>query len=224
MIVLDRITKVVKTSGKPPRKVLSSVSITIPTHRRIALLGTSHEDNTVLIDILAGKTLPTSGSVIRKARVSYPVGDVSGFDIEMTVRSNVAYVAQLYGADVESTVTFVERTAKLGPAFDKRFRDLPRTVRTTLGQILTYSIPFDLYLLNRDLTSQKNPQNTAAALLDARIAQSAGIIAALGIPGFARQRCDMGLVLHDGQLVATPDVEQAFAAVKLLRQKALARQ
>ena len=218
MIVLERVTKIVVNDGKR-RKVLSSVSMTIPTDRRIALLGTSPEDNKTLIDILAGKSLPNSGRVIRKARVSYPVGDVSGFDVDMTVRSNVAYVARLYGADVKSTVAFVERMARLGPAFGKRYRDLTGSEKTELGRILTYSIPFDLYLLNREVTGDKGPQSASFALLEARIAQSAGIIAAADKPQFVRRRCEMGLVLHDGALMAFADIEQALSVMRFLREK-----
>lgn len=218
MILLEEVTKVVINGGKS-RKVLSGVTAAIPTNRRIALLSTSDEDAKVLIDILAGKTLPTSGNMTRRARVSYPVGDVSGFDLDMTVRSNVAYVAQLYGVDVKSTVSFVERSTRLGRAFDKPFRDLPRGARTTLGQIVTYSIPFDLYLLNRDSTGQNNIQSAATAVLDARLAQSAGLIAAVNVPPFARQRCDMGLVLHNGHLTAVPDLDQAFSMARQLRRE-----
>lgn len=218
MIVLEDVTKIVMSGGRP-RKVLSSVTATIPTTRRIALLSTLDDDARVLIDVLAGKTLPTSGNMIKRARVSYPAGDISGFDLDMTIRSNVSYVAQLYGADVETTVSFVEHSARLGRAFDKRFRDLPRSARITLGRIVTYSIPFDLYLLNRDSTSRSNLHGIATAILDARLAKSAGIIAAINIPRFVRQRCDMGLVLHNGQLMAVPDLEQALLVTRQLRRE-----
>jgi capsular polysaccharide transport system ATP-binding protein len=156
--------------------------------------------------------------------VSFPVGELIGFDADLSVRSNVAHVARLYGADVKTTVAFVERVAKLGPAFDKRSRELTGTARTELGQILTYSIPFDLYLLNREAASPKNLQNAAFALLEARIAQSAGMIVAVGQPAFARDRCEMGLVLHDGQLMAFAEVEQALSVAKLLQEEESAPQ
>jgi len=223
MIVLDRVTAFAIGNGKP-RKVLSSVSVALPANRRIAVLGTSSDDAKTLINIIAGKTLPVSGSVIRKARVSYPVGDVTGFDIDMTVRSNVAYVARLYGADVESTVAFVKRSSRLGPAFERKFRNLGRQERTMLGQILTYSIPFDLYLLNQDFTALRNPPPNVTALLDARIAQSAGIIAAVGVPKFGRERCEMGLVIHMGQLFAFADFEEALYTLnQLKKEKSAAR-
>lgn len=209
MIILERVTKMLLGRGSP-RKVLSSVSMRIPTNRRIALLGPSHEDNKAFINVLAGHTPPDSGRVIRKARVSFPAGELIGFDSDLTVRSNVAHVARLYGADVKSTVAFVERFAKLGAAFDRRYRHLAGAEKSELGHILTYSIPFDLYLLNRDATSPKNLQGPAFSLLEHRLANSAGIIVAIGQPAFARTHCELGLVLHNGQLMAFTDIEQAL--------------
>lgn len=199
MIAFENVSKSVIIHGEE-RLVLSSVNIHIPSDQRIALFATSKEELRILIELLAGIVLPSSGRIIRKARVSFPVGYLGGFDGQLTVRRNVAHVARLYGADPEALVEHVERIAYFGAAFDRPFRDLPQAGKILISHIVAYSISFDLYLLNADPGRvPKEIREIAWNFFEAR-ARTCGMIVATDNQKFAREHCQMRLLLHDGQL------------------------
>jgi len=56
---------------------------------------------------------------------------------------------------------------------------------------------------------------TVSDLFEAR-ARTAGMLIAVNNPDFARQYCDMGLIVHRGQVLLFDDVEGAIAASEAL--------
>jgi capsular polysaccharide transport system ATP-binding protein len=213
MISFQQVSKIVVAAGVK-RAALSSVDVKIPSDRRVALLGTSDEDRRLVIDLIGGLVLPTAGRVVRKARVSFPIGTLAGFQPDLSVRLNVAHVARLYDADIGSVISFVERVANIGPAFDRPFRELPKPLRQQLAQILGYSIPFDVYLLAAEITKMSRPVRDIAYSLFQERAQTSGMIISTRNLGFAREYCDMALLLHDGGLYAFGRVEDAIGAME----------
>src|SRR6185503_18714854 len=110
------------------------------------------QDRMVVIDMLAGIVLPTYGRIVRDCRVSYPVGFLGGCSPEISVRLNVAHIAKLYDVDPRTLVEFVERAAEIGLPFEKPFAELPNNLKRQLGLILSFAIPFDVYLLRNDIS------------------------------------------------------------------------
>lgn len=212
MIVFEKVSMTVTTYYRT-RTILSPTNLVIPSNRRIALLGPSVEDKTILVNLLSGLILPRSGRIIRKARVSFPVGYLGGFERELPVRKNVAHLARLYDADVQALVNFVERVADLGSSFDKPYGLLTGYERSYLARIVGYSIPFDLYVLNNAVGRSKKNSNEDISrdMFEAR-SRTAGMIIPTRSPKFAREYCDMGLVLQDGQLQLYDRIEEALVA------------
>jgi capsular polysaccharide transport system ATP-binding protein len=209
MIILEGVTKVAG-GGAKKRNVLTAARARLPSDHRIAVFG-SPEDKKVFIDLLGGVVLPTAGRIIRRARVGFPPGHVGGFTGTLSVRVNVAHVARLYGADVDTIVDFVAEACRLGANFNKPLAQLSSLERRHLSEILAFSIPFDVYLLNDDLvrSGAKGYSKDVSALFEAR-AKTSGMIIASSDPAFAREVCDVGLVLQDGQIRLFKDIEQAI--------------
>jgi capsular polysaccharide transport system ATP-binding protein len=206
MIILDEVTK---AGGR--KQTLTKARVSIPSNARIALLGPRPEDKRVFMNLIAGIALPDSGRIIRDVRVSFPAGHTGGFASHLPVHVNVAHVARLYGADVKSVVNFVAKISKLGNAYDKPYGDLSKVAKRTLSQLLVFSIPFDVYLLSDDVVTPLNQSNKAIrALFEAR-AKTSGMIIASEDQAFAREFCDMGFVLSNGEARLFDDLEQAIA-------------
>jgi capsular polysaccharide transport system ATP-binding protein len=222
MIILDQLTTSIGPFFKR-RQVLSSVTIQIPTDRRIALVSQPEEDKKRLIELLAGVAKPTSGTITRLAEVSFPVGQLPGFTRDHTIRLNVAHVARLYGSDVGATVDVVEQVMDMGRAFDKPYEDMPRRMRSTLAQAVAFALPFDLYLLTDDRlvpggTAGRRRGSAASTqiLFEAR-AKTAGMIIPTRNAEYARDLCNMAMVLQNGALELFKDVDEAFNAVARTR-------
>ena len=211
MIILEGVTKVTGAGAKK-RDVLTAVRARLPSDHRIAILGPLPEDKKIFIDLLGGVVLPTAGRIIREARVGFPAGHIGGFTPDLSVRLNVAHVARLYGAEIESVVDFVAKVSALGEDFTKPYRALSNVKRRHLSDILAFSIPFDVYLLSEEVVRSggKRYSKEASALFHAR-AKTSGMIIAAEDPGFAREFCDMGLVLAGGQVRLFRNIERAIA-------------
>lgn len=231
MITLENVTK----RAQRTKPILLSVDFQIPTDRRIAVLGPAGSEKRIFTNLLAGTDMPESGRVVRRANVSFPVGDLPGFSRELSVRINVAHVARLYGADVRWTVKTVEKIAKLGTRFDRPYDQVPAPSRKELAYAVAFSLPFDVYVLSDDkLVREWSRQQSGKegkgighdilALFGARM-ESAGMIIATDDVEFARKHCDLGLFLHGGELALTEDMSNPFDEVKQERRKvrALAR-
>jgi capsular polysaccharide transport system ATP-binding protein len=214
MIIFDRVEKIMGGTGARRREVLADVSLRIPSNRRIAVLGPSGRDKRVFMKLLAGIEFPTSGTIVRNARVSFPVGKIGGFSRDLSVRGNVAHVARLYDADVDAVVDFVKKVMRLGAAFDRPYREMPARKREDFSQVLSYSVPFDVYLLGEEVAAigKRKEKSEVFSLFEAR-ARTCGMIMATSNPGFVREFCDMALILHKGNILLTKDVEGALAAV-----------
>ncbi len=217
MIVLDQVTMQFTTASltnySRTRTVLFPTSLAIPSDRRIAFFADPAEDRRMFIDLIGGLVLPSAGRIVRRVSVSFPVGHLGSFEPRLAVKNNIAHLARLYGADVQMTVDFVESLAGLGEAFNKPFGMLSSLEKKTLGRIVAYSIPFDLYLLTDDAVfGKKKLEDISARLFEAR-SRTAGMIIPTRNMRFAREHCDMGLVLDHGKLRLFDDVEQALAVL-----------
>lgn len=217
MIIFDQVTMTVTTHARTAhartRAVLSSVNLVIPSDRRIALLGPSILDNRLFLNLLGGIILPRAGRIVRKAKVSFPVGHLGGFAAKLPVRSNVAHLARVYGADVATMVEFVERVAGLGPSFNKPFMLLSSSMKRHLGRIVGYAIPFDLYVLTEEIVRGKNKDRDISYDLFQARSRTAGMIIPTDSAQFAREHCEMALVLYGGQLILFDQVEKALSAL-----------
>jgi capsular polysaccharide transport system ATP-binding protein len=217
MIVFDNVAKSILRHGRR-RLLLATTSLRIPSDRRIALVSADMADTVLLINLIAGQTLPTSGRIIRRASVSFPVGLISGLDPQLSVRTNVEHVARLYDADVKAVTGFVRTVAGMGAAFDKPLRLLPRQDRLQLGQIVAYSLPFDVYVLSAPLPrdgSGSRPSDKVARLAAARARDSGMIIPSRNFKAVP-EICDMVMVLGRGRLHLYDDVAHAQLAFQQL--------
>lgn len=211
MIILDDVTKITGVGAKK-KAVLKRVRATLPSDHRIALLAVEAEDKEVFIDLLAGLTLPTSGRIIRKATISFPVGHQGGFSSELSVRKNVAHLARVYETDINKVVNFVAEMSGLGKDFNKPHGELSGESKRQLSSILAFCIPFDVYILNEKIvrTSRKSTNKATHALFEAR-AKTAGMIIASDSRDFVRECCDMGVVLRGGRMRLFDNIERAIS-------------
>ncbi len=196
---------------------MANVSVEIPTNRRIAVFGLDEANKQVLVRLLAGNMLPTSGDIIRKARLSFPLGHTGGFWPELSVRENVEYVARLYGADVPAVVRFVREVAKIGSEFERSYALTSRRSRALINMVLLYSIPFDAYLIDQSVARGDGYyKQISIALFEARI-KTSGIIFTTRDTSAARMYCDMAAILHNGRLTLFDELERGIHVINQIK-------
>ena len=87
-------------------QVLDDISITFPAGENIGILGRNGQGKSTLLRILANIEQPDSGEVIRRQRVSWPIGFAGGFSASLTGEENTRFVARIYGADIDEVSEF----------------------------------------------------------------------------------------------------------------------
>ena len=116
MISLHRVAKSYPTAtGR--KVVLEEASAEFAPGHNVGILGGNGAGKSTLIRLLAGSEMPDSGTIRRRARVSFPLGFGGTFHDALSGRENVAFVARVYGAGVRSTLRFVDEFADLAEYF-----------------------------------------------------------------------------------------------------------
>jgi len=192
--------------------VIDQVSIDLPSHSRMAVLGGPESGKTTLIGLLSGVIDPTRGRIERFAHLSFPAGYNRAFRFANTVRQNLAFAAQLYGADPAEVVDFVCGIIDLNGRIDRPMRELPVGMRPVVAFALTYALPFDTYLFD-NIIGPGDPatRDLWRQLFEARTA-AAGAIVATRQPRVAEAYCDCALVLRrDSPPVFFENLREAIA-------------
>src|SRR5882672_11422207 len=117
MIRLDRVSKAYRVRGGGRRSVLDDVSLTFEPGHNFGILGSNGAGKSTLIRLLAGSELPDRGRVRRRGRVSFPLGYGGTFHGALSGRENVAFIARVYGADLNTAIDYVADFAELGVYF-----------------------------------------------------------------------------------------------------------
>jgi capsular polysaccharide transport system ATP-binding protein len=226
MIIFDNVSMSIPLERRkafalsPRREILSATNLRIPCDRRIALFAGSAHDINTLLGLMSGLIVPTSGIVSRYAKVSFPSGHLGSFSDSLSVRSNVAHFARIYGVDEVSLTKLIESAAQLGSAFDRPFGRLPRDRQHMISQIILFSLPFDMYLLGTAM-----PQPGRRGLTErvynmfVQRTKEAGFIMVAKNPEMAKRHCDMALVLHQRQLHLFDDLDRAVMLAHKVRRR-----
>lgn len=195
------------------KKVIDTLSIDLPSHRRMAVLGGAETGKTTLIGLLSGVIDPTEGRIERFAHVSFPAGYSRAFRFSNSVRQNLAFAARIYAADPEEVVAFVGEILGMTDDFDRPMRDLPIPSRLAVAFALTYALPFDTYLFD-NIIGPGDPatRDLWKQLYEARTQSGAGVILATRQARVAEAYCDCALVMRrDAAPVFCNDIREGIA-------------
>lgn len=209
MIQLDAVSKAYYTSGH--REVVAdAITATIPTGRRLALLGRNGAGKSSLLKMIAGTMEPDSGSITSTGTISWPVGFAGAFHGELTGAQNVRFIARVYGIDTDELTEFVEGFAELEHYFHLPVRAYSSGMRAKLSFGVSMGIAFDTYLVDESTAVGDSAfrKKSEAYFMD-RMMNAGAIFVSHGLKQ-ARELCDCGAVLENGRLTLYDNVEDAL--------------
>lgn len=210
MIYLVSVEKFYPALGSR-RVILRPTTLGIPTSKAVAILGQNGAGKSTLLRLLAGVELPNAGRIIRKANISWPIGFGGAVHPTMTGRQNASFVANLYGLDVAEISAFVQDFAELGDYYDMPAGTYSSGMRARLNFALSFAVDFDCYLVDEALsTGDKRFRQKSLAMFKKRRSRS-GMLFISHNPKTVREYCEMGIVLHDGNLVPFEDLNEAIS-------------
>lgn len=209
MIILRNVGLSFK-NGLVTQAVFRKLNVEIPTDAHLAVLGWHGDGKSALVNMLSGLIQPTTGTIERRARISFPIGYARGLKPYLSARQNVVHVARLYGADVEEVSEFVLRTTEMGENFYIPMRLTSIQTRLRFCYVLSYAIPFDTYLIDGNIAyGDPEFRKLCFAMFESRAASS-GFILTTRDPRIARRHCKMGAVVGGQTIQLYNNVEEAI--------------
>lgn len=212
MIRFEGVTKVYAGRNGSRKVILRDCSMEVPTGYSLGILGRNGAGKSTMVRLLAGTELPDRGRIIRRGRVSFPLGFASTFREEMSGRDNVRFVARLYGADERRVIDYVADFAELGSYFTMPLRTYSSGMRARLAFGLCLGIEFDIYLID-EVTAVGDAlfREKCLAAFSERV-QNADVVMITHDLDVMRAYCDIGAVLGGGELQLFNDLPAAIIA------------
>lgn len=190
--------------------VLDDVNITFRPGENMGILGLNGAGKSTLMRIIGGAELPDSGTVIRKGKVSWPIGFAGGFHGSLTGRENLRFTSRIYGADIHKVTDFVEDFSELGPYMDMPVRTYSSGMKSKLAFGLSMAIGFDFYLIDEAYSvGDAAFQAKGERIFQERKAQSTLIVVSHNVTTI-RKNCDNAAVLFNGKLACFDSLDAAL--------------
>lgn len=215
MLVFDNVTKTYRHQGRV-KQVLRGVSGVVRKGDAIGILGANGSGKSTLMRLLSGVEAPTSGRIIRRMSLSWPIGKSSGIHPSLTGADNARFIARLYGVPIDRMLAYVESFAELGPDFHVPVRLYSTGMTSRLLFGLSLAVDFDCYLID-EATAPGDPRFVERARVAlAEKTRDRSVIMISHSPPQLRAFCRTGAVLHDGRLTFYEDLDEAIAIYQAL--------
>ncbi|TFY99926.1 ABC transporter ATP-binding protein [Ramlibacter rhizophilus] len=216
MIEVIDVHKRYQTDHGPGPWVLRGVSLRIPPHTNVGLIGHNGAGKSTLLRLMGGVDEPTRGQVRRNCRVSWPMGFGGGLQGTLTGRQNAKFVCRVHGHenDIADRLAYIQDFAQIGAAFDEPVKTYSSGMKARLQFALSLAFDFDIYISD-EVTSTGDAafQKKAAAAFKALV-HRAGLIMVSHSDATLRQFCSAGIFLHQGQAHWFDNIDDALAAYK----------
>ncbi|WP_420994144.1 ABC transporter ATP-binding protein [Cupriavidus sp. 30B13] len=196
--------------------VLRDVSLEIPASSRVALIGRNGAGKSTLLRLIGGTDTPNRGEVVRRCRVSWPLGLSGGFQGSLSGRQNAKFVCRIHGAQaaLDDKLAFIQDFAELGAAFDAPVRTYSSGMRSRLAFALSIAFEFDMYLVDELTAVGDAAFNAKSRKAFQDLAGRSGLVMVSHSESTLRSFCESAVWLHEGQAHRFDSVDRAIEAYK----------
>ena len=209
MIVLDNVSKSYPVKGGM-RTILQPFSGVFETGVNIGIIGRNGSGKSTLMRLLSGAEKPDTGIVTRYGRVSWPIGLGGGLHGVLTGRENIRFVSRIYNVPFEETYPAVEDFAELGDYMDEQIRIYSSGMKARLSFGISMALDFDYYLIDEVIAvGDAKFQKRCAEIFEER-RKYASVILVSHSDALLKRFCDIGGILHNGQLRFYNDLDEAI--------------
>lgn len=194
--------------------VLKDINLIIPEGVSVGVVGRNGAGKSTLLRLIGGMDVPDRGRVIRRGRVSWPIGLAGGFKGSMTGRQNVKFVARIHGfkKNLSRLITEVQEFAEIGQAFDDPVTTYSSGMRSRLAFGLSLAFDFDIYISDEaTAVGDRSFKAKAREAFRQRVDHASLIMVSHG-ESTLRQMCEAGIFVNDGKAIWFDNIEDAISA------------
>jgi len=212
MIFLENATKYYKTkNGK--KYILKNVTLTLPEHTNIGILGRNGAGKSTLLRMLGGIDFPNSGKIYSDKSFSWPMGLAGGFQGSMTGRQNVKFVCRIFSRsedELKKIVEFVKEFSELGDYFDMPIKIYSSGMKSRLSFGLSLAFDFDYILIDETLSvgDKKFKKKSKEALM--KKIETSNVLMVSHSMNDLKSICDSGIVVNNGEIVYYENINDAI--------------
>ncbi|MEE1038517.1 MAG: ABC transporter ATP-binding protein [Eubacterium sp.] len=199
------------------KRATNDVSFKIYKGDSVALLGRNGAGKSTIMKMITGVAYPTTGEVIVNGRVSALLELTSGFDSELTGRENIYLKGQLMGLK-DSEIARLEQTiidfSELGEYIDQPVRTYSSGMKARLGFAVNINIEPEILIIDEAL-SVGDVAFRRKCLTKVREIMAQEDVTMLFVThsvSTAKEFCDRGILLKNGQVVLDADIDTAIEA------------
>lgn len=208
MITLHDVSKTYPTNHGV-NVVLKSINAVFPERQNVGIIGRNGAGKSTLMRLISGSEQPDAGTIIRRGRVSWPIGFSGGFSGSLTGEENTRFVSRIYGMDIDLVLAFAYEFSELGDYFQMPVKTYSSGMRARLAFALSMAIDFDVYLVDEvTAVGDSQFQKKCRRAFDARRDRATIIIVSHDMVTI-RSYCDSCAVLRNGHLVFFDSLDEA---------------
>lgn len=197
-------------TGTQRKVILDRASFRVELGHSLGILAPNGTGKTTLVNMMAGLEKPDEGQIIRKSRISFPLGFMGGVVNRHTARENSRYIARLYGLDPDYVEAFCRWMAGLEEYFEMPVWTYSQGMRARFTFSLMLALDFDIYLIDEGMpqTTDVEFNQKAGEVLKERLASTTVVIVSHQ-PETLQKFARSAAVLRDGQLIHFDTLEEA---------------
>jgi capsular polysaccharide transport system ATP-binding protein len=211
VIELHQVSKWYPLAGRR-HYVLRAVDCVLRRGQSVGILGRNGAGKSTLLRLIGGTEAPSAGRIVRRARISWPLGLSGSFQGRLTGRDNLRFVCRIYGQPIARVTAAVEEFSELGLHLDQPVGTYSSGMRARLAFALSMAIEFDAYLVDEITAVGDRAFREKCRAGVAEPPPRARVFMVSHEPATIRSHCDAAVVLEGGELVWYDDVEAAIAA------------
>jgi capsular polysaccharide transport system ATP-binding protein len=197
-------------TGKSRKVILDRASFRVDLGHSMGILAPNGTGKTTIINMMAGLEKPDEGQIIRKSRISFPLGFMGGVVNRHTGTENARYIARLYGLDPDYVEAFCRYLTGIKEYFDMPVGTYSAGMRSRFSFALMLAMEFDIYLIDEGMPSTTDAEfnRKAGSILQERLASSTVIVVSHQAK-ILEKYCRSAAVLRDGRLYMFDTLEEA---------------
>jgi capsular polysaccharide transport system ATP-binding protein len=199
-------------TGERRKVILDRASFRVELGNSLGILAPNGTGKTTVVNMMAGLEQPDEGEIIRKSRISFPLGYMGGMVSRLSAVENCRFIARIYDKDPDYLEAFCRWVCNLDEYFDMPVGTYSAGMAQRFSFALLLALDFDIYLIDEGMpgTTDAEFNRKAGHILFERMKTSTVVIVSHQAATLEKF-CKSAAVLRHGQLHKFDTLEEAKA-------------
>ncbi|AZQ68704.1 ATP-binding cassette domain-containing protein [Silicimonas algicola] len=199
-------------TGERRKVILDRASFRVERGQSLGILAPNGTGKTTVVNMMAGLEKPDEGEIVRRSRISFPLGYMGGLVPRLSAMENCRFIARIYDKDPDYLEAFCRWVCGLEEYFDMPVGTYSAGMAARFSFSLLLALDFDFYLIDEGMpaTTDADFNRKAGQILYERLKTSTVIIVSHQATTLEKF-CKTAAVLRNGRMLMFDTLEEAKA-------------